>query len=182
MTQYILMSKSNNNVSVRVIEGDTLTISQDFEIEERDLKQAHKLINIGYGLSIDFDLFCQICAHGGYFYDQDDADAANPTYKCVESYLDSLVVPRNSVWSLVDTESSDGRCVLTNGLNSISITPECLSSNFVESASADVSDYIQPKFSGGYYCRRCGKYVSKSIRPEDNLCDSCHNSFGGDIL
>ena len=48
-----------------------------------------------------------------------------------------------------------------------------------ESDSVDVSDYIQPKFSGGYYCRRCGKYVSKSIIPEDNLCDSCYNSFGG---
>lgn len=132
MTQYILMSKSNNNVSVRVIVGDTLTISQDFEIEERDLKQAHKLIKMGYGFNIDFDLFCQICAHGGYFYDRDDADAANPQYKCVEPYLASFVVPRNSVWSLADSRSNGGRCILTNELNSILITRECLSSNFVK--------------------------------------------------
>lgn len=45
--------------------------------------------------------------------------------------------------------------------------------------SDTVSAYTEYPFCGGYYCKKCGKYVSKSIRPEDNLCDCCHNSFGG---
>lgn len=43
-----------------------------------------------------------------------------------------------------------------------------------ESANKDVSDYIEPKFSGGYYCKKRGKYVSRSIIPEDRLCDYCY--------
>lgn len=43
-----------------------------------------------------------------------------------------------------------------------------------ELGSADVSNYVEPKFSGGYYCKRCGKYVSRSIIPEDRLCDYCY--------
>ena len=45
--------------------------------------------------------------------------------------------------------------------------------------SDTVSAYTESPFCGGYYCKKCGKYVSKSIRLGDNLCDSCHNSFGG---
>lgn len=51
-----------------------------------------------------------------------------------------------------------------------------------ELGSVHVSNYHEPTFSGGYYCARCGKYVSKSIRPEDNLCDSCHNNCRGDLF
>lgn len=42
-----------------------------------------------------------------------------------------------------------------------------------ELGSADASNYVEPKFSGGYYCKKCGKYVSRSMIPEDRLCDSC---------
>ena len=40
--------------------------------------------------------------------------------------------------------------------------------------SADVSNYVEPKFSGGYYCKKCGKYVARSVIPEDRLCDYCY--------
>ncbi len=43
-----------------------------------------------------------------------------------------------------------------------------------ELGSADVSNYVETKFSGGYYCKRGGKYVSRSIIPEDRLCDYCY--------
>lgn len=43
-----------------------------------------------------------------------------------------------------------------------------------EPDSVDVLACEEPKFSGGYYCKMCGKYVSRSVIPEDRLCDCCY--------
>ncbi len=51
-----------------------------------------------------------------------------------------------------------------------------------EPDSVDVSACEEPKFSGGYYCKMCGKYVSRSMIPEDGLCDSCYTIKECDLV
>lgn len=70
----------------------------------------------------------------------------------------------------LDLYNTLSKCIFALRLSDYSVVIMPLA----ELGSADVSNYVEPKFSGGYYCKRCGKYVSRSIIPEDTLCDYCY--------
>lgn len=147
MKEYIILFEKNHNFKIKVIDNGKLIVDYRIQATKDDLADIYKdITNNGYGFEIQFNLFEQLCEHGGYFYDSDEKPSYNLEFKCIqpfyvltnniESKSQGLWVVKDSVWQWIreDTpqELSDRVVLLRNGVHSLRVSKRRLLENFVE--------------------------------------------------
>ncbi len=146
MKEYIILFEKNYNFKIKVIDNGKVIVDYRIQANENDLADIHRdITNNGYGFEIEFNLFKQLCEHGGYFYASDEKPSYNLEFKCIqpfyvltniESTSQGLWVVKDSVWQWIreDTpqELSDRVILLKNGVHSLRVSKERLLENFVE--------------------------------------------------
>lgn len=142
-----MLFEKNYNFKIKVIDNGKVIADYRIQANKNDLADIHRdITNNGYGFEIEFNLFKQLCEHGGYFYDSDEKPCYNLEFKCIQPFYiltnsnegdsQGLWVVKDSVWQWIreDTpqELLDRGILLRNGVHSLRVAKSRLLENFVE--------------------------------------------------